>query len=67
MNIIDDIDLTVSEFKGKRRIDIRKYFDNTMGERLPTQRGINLTVKQWEAFIAKLPELKAYIKQELEK
>ena len=63
--ITENIYGSVSKFKGQDRIDIRKYFDNTMGETLPTQKGINLSTEQWDVFITKLPELQAYIAKEL--
>ena len=63
--IAENIHVAVSEFKGKQRIDIRKYFDNTMGETLPTQKGINLSTEQWDVFIAKLPELQVFVDKEL--
>jgi len=65
-NIINDIYVAVSEFKGKHRVDIRKYFDAGEGEMKPTQKGINMTVEQWTALVEKLPEMQAYIEKELE-
>lgn len=66
-NIVDDIYITVSEFKGKKRVDIRKYFDNTMGEHTPTQKGINMTAEQWNTFMSQQVDLRAFVNEELQK
>jgi len=64
-NITDDIYITVSELHGKKRVDIRKYFDNTMGEQLPTKKGINMTVEQWDAMMSKQVDLRAFVDGEV--
>mmetsp|Transcript_12142 Transcript_12142/g.34235 ORF Transcript_12142/g.34235 Transcript_12142/m.34235 type:complete len:97 (-) Transcript_12142:106-396(-) len=39
----------VSEFKGKKLVNIREYYnDKETGERKPGRKGISLTKEQWE-------------------
>ena len=64
-NIIDDIYITVSEFMGKNRVDIRKYFDSGAGEMKPTQKGISLTVEQWDALMSQQVDLRAFVDGEV--
>ena len=41
--------ITVSEFKGKLRLDIRKHYTDAAGELKPTRKGINLTIEDGQA------------------
>ncbi len=60
-----DIKISISEFKGKNRVDIRKYYDNK-GEMAPTQKGVNMTVEDFQKLVNLLPTLQEKI-LELEK
>jgi len=41
---------TLSEFKGKQRIDIRIYYQDDNNESKPTKKGINLSLDDWQEF-----------------
>ena len=60
-----DIKVSISEFKGKNRVDIRKYYDNK-GEMAPTQKGVNMTVEDFQKLVDLIPTLQEKI-LELEK
>ncbi|RWS27304.1 activated RNA polymerase II transcriptional coactivator p15-like protein, partial [Leptotrombidium deliense] len=45
--------VTVSEFRHKKRIDIREYYVNESGEKKPGKKGISLSLPEWK----KLKEL----------
>ncbi len=62
--IVKNIRATVSEFQGKTRIDIRKYFEKD-GNVLPKKNGINLSVEEFRAFAERWDEMVAHIEEEL--
>lgn len=64
MQIVEDINITVADFKGHSRVDIRKYYIKD-DELKPTQKGVNMSIAQWDAFVAKFDEVKAYVEKEL--
>ena len=49
--------ITVSEFRGKTRVDIREFYLNDEGEKKPGKKGISLSLQEWE----KLKELTSKI------
>lgn len=49
--------ITVSEFRGKTRVDIREFYLNDDGEKKPGKKGISLSLQEWE----KLKELTSKI------
>jgi hypothetical protein len=49
---------TILEFKGKRFIDIREYYEKN-GEMLPGKKGICLNFQQFEALLDHSSEIKA--------
>ena len=67
MEIFEDLFLEVTEFKGKRRVDLRKYYHNKEGEALPTKKGISFTVEEWEDFAAQLDDIQKFVKERLPK
>jgi hypothetical protein len=46
-NAVEHIRLVLQEYKGKRLIDLRIYYQDDAGEWLPTKKGMALTVEQW--------------------
>jgi len=40
--------ISVSDFKGKKRVDIREYYLNDDGERKPGKKGISLSIDEWK-------------------
>eukprot|EP00794_Sanderia_malayensis_P009850 gene9850-10861_t len=39
--------VSVSEFRGKKLIDIREYYTNEDGDEKPGRKGIALSIEQW--------------------
>ena len=61
--ITEGIHCEVSKFKGKTRVDIRKWFLNDE-ELIRTRKGINLSLEEWDEFLKNLAELKEFINTE---
>jgi hypothetical protein len=53
----DNTRLTVRAFKGVTYVDIRKFYVDKGGELKPTQRGISMTVPQWEEVKGKIQQV----------
>ena len=59
----DELYAEVSEWQGKKRLDIRRwYVDNKNGELKRTRKGITLSPTEWNQFAGKLDDLKELAK-----
>jgi hypothetical protein len=56
-NAVEKIRIALRDYKGKRLIDLRVYYQDDAGEWLPTKKGLALTVEQWPEFRAALAKL----------
>lgn len=54
---------TVSEFKGKVRVDIREYYMTDDGERRPGKKGISLSIEEWKKLTSQLDDIEKKIKE----
>lgn len=54
---------TVSEFKGKVRVDIREYYMTDEGERRPGKKGISLSMEEWKKLTSQLDDIQKKIKE----
>lgn len=54
---------TVSEFKGKVRVDIREYYMTDDGERRPGKKGISLSMDEWKKLTSQLDDIQKKIKE----
>jgi len=54
--------VSVSEFKGAVRVDIREYFEKD-GKLLPGKKGINISVPEWQKLRDQFDEIEALIKK----
>lgn len=61
--ITEGVFCTVSEFRGKMRVDIRKWYQNKDGEWKGTPKGINLTLEQWDDFVASFEDIQNFVKE----
>ena len=50
--------LSIGEFRGNERVDLRKYFKNADNEYIPTKKGINFNSEWIDRFIAMVSKLK---------
>lgn len=55
-----DIKVSISLFKGKYRVDIRKFWDDD-GEMKPSTKGINMTIDEFKTFCKMIPLLQEKI------
>lgn len=66
--ITEDIYAEVSEFRGKKRVDIRRwYFDKEANELKRTRKGINLSIEEWDDFSSNFVDLSNFVEKKLEK
>jgi hypothetical protein len=55
---------TVSTWRGKKRVDIRKWYQKD-GEFAPGKNGLNMTAEEWSDFCAKFEEIKSFVDTQL--
>ncbi len=61
-----DIKIEVSEFKGKMRVDIRKWYqEKDSGEWKRSPKGLNITIDEWNLFKDQFKDVESYIKEQL--
>ena len=61
-----DIKVEVSEFKGKMRVDIRKWYqEKDSGEWKRSPKGLNITIDEWNLFKDQFKDVESYIKEQL--
>lgn len=61
-----DIKVEVSEFRGEKRIDIRRWYqDKDSGEWKRTSKGLNMSVDEWDSLVEQFEDIKSYIKENL--
>ncbi|KAI9877388.1 MAG: hypothetical protein M1830_004038 [Pleopsidium flavum] len=58
--------VTVSEFKGKRMVNIREYYEKD-GQSLPGKKGISMPLEQYGALITLLPAIETVLSEKGEK
>lgn len=54
--------VTVSEFKGKRMVSVREYYEQG-GKMLPGKKGISMTMEQYSAFVELLPHIEDVLRK----
>ena len=55
-----DIRVSISMFKGKYRVDIRKFWEDH-GEMKPSPKGINMTIDEFDLLTEMIPSLQEKI------
>ncbi len=59
-----DIRIDVSEFRGETRVDIRRWYqDRETGEWKRGNKGINMSIDEWDFFIDNIDDIKSYIRE----
>lgn len=66
LNVTEDLLVTISEFKGKSMVSLRKWFEKD-GVMTPGKNGLNVDVETWNKIVAKWDEIKAFVETELKK
>ena len=51
----------VSEFKGKKLVNIREYFTGKDGKPAPGKKGISLSIEQFKELVKVIPQLEGEI------
>ncbi|HOV90522.1 MAG TPA: transcriptional coactivator p15/PC4 family protein [Syntrophorhabdaceae bacterium] len=59
----DKIKVALKEFKGKRYVDMRTYFENDEGEWIPTKKGITFSPDLLEDVLKILKDAKKVIEK----
>ena len=60
----EEIRVTVEEYQGRMRVNIRTWWQNDFGEWRPGKQGISLTADQMRALMAALPAADETLKEE---
>ena len=63
-NIGKDIKIGVTEYNGKKYVDIRKYYKDESGEEKPTKKGITMSPENWNELVNKIDDIKTDIEGE---
>ena len=59
-----DIQVEVSEFRGEKRVDIRRWYqDKNSGEWKRTQKGMNMSLEEWEEFCNQFEDIMEYVQE----
>ncbi|KIY03216.1 uncharacterized protein Z520_01683 [Fonsecaea multimorphosa CBS 102226] len=58
--------VTLSEFKGKKLVNIREYYEKD-NEWLPGKKGISMSIEQYTALIQIMPQIESVLKSQGEK
>lgn len=66
LNVTEDLLVTISEFKGKSMVSLRKWFEKD-GVMAPGKNGLNVDVETWNKIVAKWDEIKTFVETELKK
>lgn len=53
----DPIIATVSEYKGVKRVDIRRWYTTAGGEKAPGRQGISMTFGEWKDLEAAMVDI----------
>lgn len=56
------IRVEVSEFKGKKLLNIRTWYTNDAGELAPTKKGVTLSYEQFQKFQTILPQIEELLR-----
>ena len=64
-NAVEKVRVALRDYKGKRLIDLRIYYQDDAGEYQPTKKGIALTVEQWPELREALTQLAKALKGEV--
>lgn len=60
-----DIQVEVSEFRGKKRVDIRRWYqDKETGEYKRTSKGLNMSLDEFEALCEQWNDVMEYVQEE---
>ncbi len=65
IDIGKDIRVMSQDFKGKKYVSIRRWYDDESGEKKPGKQGINLKQEEWDEFLNKLEAIKEDLKTSL--
>jgi len=57
-NAVDQIRATISEYRGRQLFSLRVWTEIKGGERVPSKRGLTLTVEQFPRFYEAVEKLK---------
>ena len=64
--VTENLIVQVSEFKGKKRIDIRKWFwDQENGKFFRSKKGLNITTEEWDDLISQVDDVGQFVQQQL--
>lgn len=62
-----NIGVQISEFKGKKRIDIRKWWKNQETNKwLRSKNGLNILLDEWDYFVSNIKEIDAFVRKNIE-
>ena len=61
-NLGKNIFVSISEFKGQVRVDIREYYFDDKGDLRPGKKGISLSMDEWNKIKSYLPKIEKAIK-----
>lgn len=63
LEITEGIFVEVSEFRGKKRVDIRRWYQNKLGEMNRTTKGLNVEMSEWNDIVARFDEIKEFVEK----
>lgn len=61
--IVEGVFCEVSDFRGKKRVDIRRWYQDKDGEWQRTRKGINLDMEEFGDFASGIDDVKKFVEE----
>ena len=65
MKVVEDVFVSVSEYRGKKYVSLRKWYETKDGELAAGKNGLNVEVDVWGMIVAQMDKINAFVEKEL--
>jgi len=61
MGVTEDMCVQVEKYRGKVRVDVRKWYQNGSSEFARGRNGLNVEISEWDQLMAKIVEINEFV------